>query len=241
MEVQVMKTFTLAASAALLFTLAGCSDSNDPGDGTTITLTASQAATLVSRIEFFGASDPTLSSLADTVDVVLTAGAVARRVEIVNSQGASSFYAVSLQRTHQATAGTPGATSWSTFNIIAFDDPTNPTLFVILGGFNSVASGPPPNTVTGPIGATSSSSLTGHLFSVSGNQVSTWNASGGTSYMTVGATSETCAGFTGPGTCVKSTMDASFTITGSVAGNGTTGERTWSGNITSIPGISLSM
>ena len=217
-------------------TLAACSD--DPSGvtgGEVITLSASQAAALVARIESFGAADPTLDALADTVDVVIKAGAQARRVEIVNSEGASTFYAVSLQRTH------PVAPAWSTFHVIAFNDPTNPTLFVILGGFNQAQSATPPNTVTGPIGATSSSSLTGHLFSVFGNQLSTWNASGGTSYMTAGATTTVCTGWTGPGTCVTSLMDASFTITGSVAVYGTTGERTWSGNITSIPGISMSM
>ena len=222
-------------TATLLFA-AGCSDPNEPGlGGEVITLTASQAAALVGKIESFGSSDPTLQSLADTVGVVIKAGAQARRVDIVNSQGASSFYAVSLQRTH------PSSPAWSTFHVIAFDDAANPTLFVILGGFSQVQTATPPNTVTGPIGATSSSSLTAHLFSVSGNQVSTWNASGGTSYMTAGATTQTCAGWAGPGTCVASTMDASFTITGSVPGNGTTGQRTWSGNITAVPGISMSM
>jgi hypothetical protein len=230
-----MKMHTVVSLAALSLA-AGCADGPiTPGNGETITLTASQAAALVSQIEGFGASDPTLASLADTVDVVIRAGAEARRVEIPNSQGGSAFYAVSLQRTH------PTAPAWSTFNIIAFNDATNPTLFVILGGFNQAQTATPPNTVSGPIGATSSSSLTGHLFSVSGNQVLTWNASGGTSYMTAGATTQSCPGWAGPGTCVTSTMDASFTITGSVAGNGTTGERAWSGEITGIPGISMSM
>lgn len=224
------------AAVALCVVVGGCSeDPNEPLNGEVITLTATQAAALVGRIESFGSADPTLAALADTVNVVIKAGAQARRVEIVNSEGASTFYAVSLQRTH------PTAPAWSTFHVIAFDDPADPTLFVILGGFNQVQSATPPNTVTGPIGATSSGSLTGHLFSVTGSTVSTWNASGGTSYMTAGATTQSCAGWTGPGTCVASTMDASFTITASVAGNGTTGQRTWSGNITSIPGISMSM
>lgn len=225
------------ASLALVAAVGGCSgDSGGPPLGETITLSATQAAALVSRIESFGSSDPTLQALADTIDVVIKGGAEARRVEISISQEPSLFYAVSLHRTN-AQSNPPS----STYHIIAFDDPTTPTVFVILGGFNTGSGTAPPNTVTGPIGATSAGSLTGHLFNVSGNQLLSWHASGGTSYMTAGATSQQCTGFAGPGTCVKSTMDASFTITASVPGNGTTGERSWSGNITSVPGIQLGM
>jgi hypothetical protein len=228
-----MKTLAVA-SLALFVTLVGCVDErpcdtnatglSTCGSGGLITLTANQAAALVSRVESFGSSDPTLQALADTIGVVIRAGAEARVVSITNSQGGPLFYAVSLHRTN-AQSNPPS----STYHIIAFDDPTNPTMFVILGGFNTGSGSTPPNTVSGPIGATTAGSLTGHLFSISGNQLSSWHASGGTSYMTAGATTQVCAG----------TMDASFTITASVAGNGTTGTRTWSGDVTSVPGIRL--
>jgi hypothetical protein len=229
---------TSLASVTLALSLAACSDDpNGPPNGEVITLSAGQAAALVSRIESFGASDPTLQALADTIDVVIKAGAQARRVEITNSQGGSLFYAVSLHRTNAQSNP-----AWSTFHIIAFDDPTTPTIFVILGGSAfATGSSTPPGSAAGPIGAGASNSLTGHLFAVSGNQVSSWNASGGTSSMTADATTQQCDGFAGPGTCVKSAMDASFTITASVAGNGTTGARTWSGTITGAPGIQLGM
>jgi hypothetical protein len=231
-----VKKLAFATVAAL--TLAACSDGpNEAPSGEVITLSASQAAALVGRIESFGASDASLQALADTVDVVIKGGAEARRVDITNDAGGSAFYAVSLHMPN--TMSNPAS---ATFHLIAFDDPTNPTLFVILGGWSAEGSGSTaPNTVSGAIGGHATTSLTAHLFSISGNQVSAWHASGGTSYMTAGSSLQLCAGFTGPGTCVKSTMDASFTITGSVAGNGTTGQRTWSGNISSVPGIQISM
>ena len=231
-----MKKLMIASMAAACV-LSGCSDDNGTGiGGEVITLTASQAAALVGRIEGFGASDPNLAALADTVDVVIKAGAEARRVNITNDAGASAFYAVSLdQEFHGANNAS------ANLHIIAFNDPTNPSLLVILGGSIIGASTTAPlNTASGPIGANGNMSLTGHLFSISGTQVQTWNASGGTSYMTAGATAQACTGFAGPGTCVKSTMDASFTITASVAGNNTTGSRTWSGDISNVPGIKLS-
>jgi hypothetical protein len=50
---------------------------------------------------------------------------------------------------------------------------------------------------------------------------------------------ESC-GTVGSQTCVRGSMDATFNITATVAGNATTGQRTGSGTVTGIPGIRLS-
>ena len=233
---------------ALLVSLVACTDEEPcpsnatalsacPPVGQTITLTATQAAALVSRIESFGSTDPTLEALADTVDIVIKTGAEARRVEITNDAGSSTFYAVSL-----ATRNTLNSPATTAFNIIAFNDPTNPTLFVILGGWKQGTGSTPPNDVSGSIGAEiAGQSLTAHLFSVTGNQTSAWHASQGTSSMLVSITTGACNGFAGPGSCAQSSMTASFQITGTVAGTGTSGQRTFSGTIANIPGISVTM
>jgi hypothetical protein len=232
-----MRRILATLGSALLLT--SCDESTPPGGPTDdlITLTASQAAALVDRFEQLSFSDPTLSSLADTVRFVLTAGAEAQRIDATTNFGTTSYYVVSLHRVH---SGTPQ--SWSTFHVFGFNDPSNPTEFLILGG-SSATNGPtPPTSATGSIGATGNTSLTGHFFSMSGSNVHMWHADAGTVSLSASATAESCPGFSAPGmTCVRSDMSVTFAITGTVPENGATGERTGSGTDSSVPGVRLSM
>jgi hypothetical protein len=235
-----MKRF-VSASAALCLVLAACGtdEGTGPTTGELITLTAAQAAALVSSVESFGDLDPTLASLADTVDVILKAGAEAKRIDVTTDLGSGPFWAVSLHR-----ANTISSPASSTFHVIAFNEPNNPTQFMILGGWALGTGSTPPTTVNGSLsGPSSTTGVTAHLFSVSEGQVSAWNATSGGSVLTSNATGQACTGFTGPGTCVRATMDVSFSITGSVAGSGSaaTGQRTAAATVTGIPGIRLSM
>lgn len=209
--------------------------------GEVINLTQAQAATLVSRMTSFssGSTDATLAALGDSARFVLTAGAEARQINVTTDLGEGPYWAVSIHRSKVGTGASPQ--SWSTFNVIAFNEPNDPTRFIVLGGFNQVAGTTPPSSVSGPIGGAASSSLTAHLFSVSGSQVSAWHASAGTSSLSATPGLEACPGFTGTGmTCLKSTMTANFTITTTVPGNGTTGTRTMStAAAQTVPGIRL--
>ena len=221
--------------------LAGCESDKRVGGVTTgevIQLTNAQAAALVGHMSAFSSTDPSLAALADSARFALRAGAEARQIAVTTDIGPGPFWAVSMQRTHTGTTQ-----SWSTFHVIAFNEPDNPTKFIVLGGFASNSGGAPPNTVTGSYsGPTSTSSVTAHLFTVAGNQASAWHASAGTSTLTVTPAIEQCPGFSATNmTCLKSTMAAAFTITASVPGNGSTGVRLGSSSGTvSIPGIRLS-
>ena len=234
-----MKRIVLAAGAAVLM---GCeSDKTVIGvtTGETIQLTQAQAAALVSHMSSFSSTDPSLSSLADSARFVLKSGAEAHQIAVTTDLGDGPYWAVSLFRSHVGAGTSPQ--SWSTYHVIAFNEPNNPTRFIVLGGYNSVSGTTPPSSVTGPIGSSATSSLTAHLFSVAGSAVSAWHASGGTVSMTATPTSEACAGFTATNmTCVKSSMSATFNITTTVAGNGTTGQRTAaSSGAQTAPGIRL--
>ena len=233
--------FRLKLAIPVLLAVAGaCSDDNgtDPGNGELVTLTSAQAAAIVARVEAFGAQDASLAALADTVDVVVKAGAEARRIAVTTDLGATEYRAVSLHL--PSSLSSPAS---STFHVIAFDDPSNPTRFIILGGWAQGVGSTPPTAVTGSLsGPTSSTSVTAHLFSVSGSQVSVWHATAGSSSLAANATGQACTGFTGPGTCVRSNVNATFAITGSVAGQGSaaTGQRVASGDVSNIPGIRVS-
>ena len=90
------------------------------------------------------------------------------------------------------------------------------------------------------IGTDGTTSRTGHMFSVSGSQVSAWHVNAGTATLTAHPTTQACPAFPGPGTCVSSTMDVAFNFSGSVAEGAATGQRVASGAVTDIPGVRLS-
>jgi hypothetical protein len=230
-----MRSKVFIAVLATCLTAACSNEPTNPVTGESITLTANQAATIVTRIDAFASADPTLRSLADTVAVVLNAGATARRLEVTTESGPTAYYAVSLQR------AMPGATSsWSTFHVIAFDDPSSPSKFIILGGWATVSSGDAPSSVSGSIGAGATTSLTAHIFSLTGNQVAMWHANAGTVSFTALERLESCGSFPGPGQCRPIEMGGSFNITSTVAGTGASGQRIASGTLTAVPGIRIS-
>jgi hypothetical protein len=226
-----MRRIALASIALIL--ASGCSDDPDPAgpsSGQTITLTASQAASLVARMESFGAGDPSIAALADTIDVVIKAGAEARRVDVTTDLGEGPYWAVSLQMFQGTT---------TTFHVVAFNDASNPTQFIILGGA-SLGSSSPVISMSGAIGTSGGESRTGHLYSVAGTEVSAWHASGGAVAFTAHPTSQACSNFPGPGSCVSSSMDATFSFTSTVPDQAATGQRTASGTLTALPGVRLS-
>ena len=233
--------------AAGLAALTAC-ESNETVIGLTtgqvIQLTNAQAATQVSRMSAFGSasstSDATLRALADSARFVLTAGAEARQISVTTDLGDGPYWAVSMHRARAGSGASPQ--SWATFHVIAFNEPNNPTRFIVLGGYSSVNGTTPPTTVSGSIGSNATSSLTAHLFSVSGSQVSAWHASAGTSSLTATPSADACTGFNATGmTCVRSSMAVTFSITATVAGNGTTGQRTASSSgAQTAPGVRLS-
>lgn len=227
---------TLSMAAIALLSVTACSEApTPPVTGEWVTLTASQASTIVTRIETFASADPTLQALADTVAVVVNAGASARRVDVTTATGTTPFYAVALHR------AMPGATSsWATFHVIAFDDPSAPTQFIILGGWATSASGSAPSSVGGPIGAASNTSLTAHIFSLAGGQLAMWHANAGAVTFNSMERLENCGSFAGPGQCRPIEMNGSFNITGTVAGQGASGQRIASGTLTAVPGIRIS-
>jgi hypothetical protein len=219
------------ASIALVLSLSACS--NDPTgipNDDVITLTQAQANALIAQVESFGQQDVTLAALSDTIDVVITAGAQARRIDVTSDIGNGPYWAVSLQ----IFAGTT-----STFHVIAFDNPSNPTRFLILGGA-VLGSATPVETASGSIGTNGTTSLTGHLLSVSGTGIAAWHVSDGSLSFDLHSTSQSCPGVSGPDDCVSITMDATFNFTGSVPEGSATGQRTATGSADGIPGVRLS-
>jgi hypothetical protein len=203
-----------------------------------IILTQAEAALIVARVEMAAPSHPELASLADTVNVVVKAGAEARRLDVTTNSGVETYYTISLHRAVESSTN-----SHSTFHVIGFNDPANPTSFLVLGGWRQTGT-TPPATVTGSFaGPGADHSVTGHLFSVSGNTISVWHAVQGTSTLTVTPETGSCVGFTSAPdvTCSNSSLSMNFTMTSATpdAGSSATGTRSASAAVEGVPGITL--
>jgi len=213
----------------------GCgSDSTGP-HGPAVTLTEAQATVLMARITELAPVHPELAWLADSANLVLRSGAEADVISLTTDLGAGPFYAVGLQRGVQVSFST-----YSTFDLIVFNDPSNPTDFIIVDGFES-GTGTPPTSVTGAFGG----AVNGHLFHVAGNTVTAWRAQGGTATLSTGSIGNPCTGFAsgiGTITCAQAALTAEFNINSAMQDSGaqTSGTRSASLAATTVAGILIS-
>jgi hypothetical protein len=213
----------------------GCGSDNTGPHGPTVTLTAAEATVLMARITELAPVHPELAWLADSANLVLKSGAEADVISLTTDLGAGPFYAVGLQRGVQVSA-----IAFSTFDLIVFNDPSNPTDFIIVDGFMS-GTGTPPTSATGAFGG----AVNGHLFHVAGNTVTAWRAQTGTATLSTGSVGNPCTGFASDVatiTCAQSTLTAEFTIDSAVQDSGvqTSGTRSASLAATTVAGILLS-
>jgi hypothetical protein len=189
----------------------------------------------MARITELAPVHPELAWLADSANLVLKSGAEADVISITTDLAAGPFYAVGLQRGVQVSFS-----SYSTFDLIAFNDPSNPTDFIIVDGFMS-GTGTPPTSVTGAFGG----AVNGHLFHVAGNTVTAWRAQTGTATLSSSSVGSPCTGFASNVaiiTCAQSALTAEFNIDSAVQDSGplTSGTPSASLAATTVGGILLS-
>ena len=183
-----------------------CGSDNSTGPPNALTLSATQATVLTNKIGQIAPINPEIGWLADSANLVLRSGAEVDLIPLSITTGAGPFYAVGLQRRVQLTGG-----AFTTFDLIAFNDPSNPTDFLIVDGFNS-GSSTPPTSVSGAFDGP----IHGYLFHLDGNTVSAWRAALGSGTLTSGAPGSACAGFQSSAgvTCAQASLTSTFTITG---------------------------
>jgi hypothetical protein len=146
-----MKNTRLLPALALLVTAAACGDDGitDPNPPI-ITLSAQQAATIAAHAEDISALHSDLEWLADSIEVVVRAGAQAKRIDIRENGEALVFYAVSLRRDVVTSTS-----SFATWHLIAFDNASDPSVFVIANGYAEGTGTTPPTSVNGGFGGQS--------------------------------------------------------------------------------------
>jgi hypothetical protein len=195
---------------------------NGPPQVASIQLTAAEAQAINSSIGSIAVSTPELSFLADSANLVLKAGAVIDSAAIDVTFGGEPYYAVSLQRTI-----TQPVNPYSTFDVIYFNNPSNPTRFVIVSVFARGNAGPPDGAVVNL--ATPTPVLTGtvHFYSIDGSGVTHWRSTAGAIQLGNGLPGGPCPGVTGPVPCdtadilIGGTVTASVRESGSAAGSPT--------------------
>ncbi|SRR6266581_3682840 len=189
--------------AISLFTL-GCGSDSATGPEPTITLSAAQVTVIMNKIIEIAPLHAEISWLADSANLVLKSGAEADLIPLSTTTAPGPFYAVGLQRRVQISAN-----SFSTFDLIAFNDPSNPTDFIIIDGYNS-GTGLPPTSTSGNFDGP----VNGYLFHIDGSTVSAWRAALGTGTLTGGSPGNACTGFQSSNgvTCAQGALSAAFSI-----------------------------
>ncbi len=227
-----LRSGSVVLASAIVLACGG--DSSTGVNGGSITLSASQAAAVMTKIIQIAPQRADIAWLADSANLVLRSGAVAERVDINTDFAAGPFYAVGLQRAIQNSLS-----PYSTFNFIAFNDPSNPTDFVLVYGVK-VGATSPPTSVSGDFG---SSIMNAYLFHVSGSSVSAWRAAVGTGTLSTGNTGTACPGFQGDATvtCSQADLVAAFRIDLALAdlGNPSSADKSAALTTKTVPGIIL--
>ncbi|MGH7637851.1 MAG: hypothetical protein ACREOK_09390 [Gemmatimonadaceae bacterium] len=192
---------------AVMVVAAGCNDNITDPNPPVITLSAQQAGAIAASAEAFAQVHPDLEWLTDSIEVVVRAGAQAKRI-VVTSQGVEiAYYAVGLQR--EVIAAT---SSFSTWHLIAFDNPSNPTEFVLANGFASSSTTTPPTSADGGFGG---DDVFAHFIRVDDGVITDWRAiTGGATFMTATSGGECPVTGTPPEgvTCALGEIEVSFDI-----------------------------
>jgi hypothetical protein len=224
------RAFIGILAAAVL--AAACGDSTAPAPKGSITLSADQVAAVNSKITQIAASHPELAWLVDSVNVVLKTGVEVDSVGLVTNVGSGPFYGVGVQRTVASQA------SWTTFDLIMFNNPSNPTDFVIVDALEQGSTAASPTTATGSFASTTRHA---HLIHVAGTTLSSWTASAGTVTFLSDAAGGPCPSFSSATmTCVTAGLQTTFAISAAVPDNGTVGPApTASLSASDVPGVLL--
>jgi hypothetical protein len=215
------------------FTLA-CGSDKATGPENQIILSAAQATALMNKITQFAALQTEIAWLGDSANLVLKSGAEADLIPVSTNLGPGPFYAVGLQRAVQLPTN-----PFSTFDLIAFNDPSNPTDFIMVDGYIQ-GSGAPPTSVSGVFDGP----VNGYFFHTEGSTVTAWRAALGTAALSRGGSGGGCTGFQSSSgvTCTLADLTTSFTVTAAFqdAGPQSNAIVQASLNTTTVAGILLS-
>jgi hypothetical protein len=202
-------------------------------------LTAAQVNSLDSTAQVVVQANPgnaNLKALADSTLGVLTAGVEAKRVDIATNLTTAPLYLVGIHRAAVQPTG-----SWSTWTLVAIDDPSRLANLIEVSGFAQSVGPTPPVSVSGAIGDGTGIANATLLQVGAGGAVTEWRASTGTVSFSSDAPGAPCSGFTATPhvTCALETMHVHF-MANAAGGSGGAGARQAALSIdTDVPAMRL--
>jgi hypothetical protein len=121
----------------------------------------------------------------------------------------TTYYAVGLHREVVQS----GTSSFTTFHVLAFDNPDDPRKFIVANGYAQAGGPTPPTSASGTFGG--GMDVFAHIIEVTG-VVTSWPATAGTASFTAAGGGASCTGISLPAgtTCHHSTFEAQFNVTG---------------------------
>jgi len=228
----------LSACVPLLASACGGSDTNDPTPRPDqLTLTDAQVRSLDSTgrvIEQANPANGNIKSFVDSTLLVLTAGIVAKRLDVVTDVTTSPLYFVGIHR-----VVSQGNGSFSTWNVVGMDDPSHLTSIVEVGGYAPSAGATAPTSVSEAIGGVATHAY--FLTVGAGGVVTEWFANSGSASFASGPAGAPCPNFTATGgiTCSLETMHVHFSASASSGTNGAGARQATVGADVDVPTMRL--
>ena len=177
---------------ALAVLASGCVESTvDPPTTVGIQLTAAQAAAVNGAIRSVALTTPDLSGLIDSTNIILKAGAVVDTTAMDASFGGGPYYAVVLQR-----SVTQPTNPYSTFHVIYFNNPSNPTRFIIASVYARGNVGPPDGVLANLATPTQVLIPYVHFYQIDAQETTHWKATAGSLVLGNSGPGGACADFT---------------------------------------------
>lgn len=220
--------------------LAGCGDNTAPTTSpATIVLGAAELRSLDSTAVAIAKANPgnsDLNSVVDSTLLVLSAGVEAKRVDISTNLTSAPLYMIGVHRAVTTTSG-----SFSTWTLVAIDDPKKLTNLIEVAGFAQSTGSTPPSSVSGGIG-TPGNIGNGLLLQVgTGSTVTLWRPNSGSASFSSSAPGAACPNFTPPPriTCALETITVRFTVSATSGTGGATSRQATLSTDTPVPAIRL--
>jgi len=219
-----LRATILLPLSSILLAIAACNSSDSTSPPPTpdqIALTDGQVRSLDSTGQVIEQANPTngtLKSLVDSTLLVLKSGIVLKRLDVATNLTSAPLYFVGIHRV--VTRATGG--SFSTWNIVAMNDPSNLTSVVEVSGFAPSSGATAPTSVSGTIGD-GTGTVNGHFLSVGAAGVVTeWFANTGSASFSSGIAGAACPNFapTATVTCSLETIHIQFSASASSGSQG---------------------
>ena len=208
---------------ALAAVASGCVEPSvtTPPTVVSIQLTAAQAAAINNEIKAITVSTPEIAGLGDSASLILKTGVVVDSAAIDVSFGGGPYYAVSLQRAVSQTVN-----PFSTFDVIYFNNPSNPTRFVIVSVFARGQVGPPDGAVANLATPTPVLIANIHFYAIDGQAVTHWRATSGSLVLGNGLGGGACPDVNTPNTvtCERADILIGSSVSATTRESGTSTE-----------------